>query len=319
MISRYSSPNEVEVIKMHGCVCSSRKDEIVITQEDYENYAFNRPATVQRLRNDLLTKSFLFVGYSMRDSNIRHILTEVRRLANKSTKKHYLILETKCTPDEELRQSLWCDDLKRIGVHTYCHKYQDYNDLYDILSCIASKSRGVTIYVTGSHANQHDLLAEELGRQLAAIRGLILINGQSEGIGKTVTESFMNEAINKQIDISKRIKFFYNPYSANSSFSNDESLVPEFKKWRAKLFQSTQLVVVFDGGMGTKAELEIAMESNCAILPVPNAKSEFIQSLISDTRIINRLNEFDKTYVSKMQTGSVTIEDIIKCINHMLT
>ena len=44
---------------MHGSIDSSRHDELVITEEDYEDFFETRMAIAQRLSSDLLAKSFL--------------------------------------------------------------------------------------------------------------------------------------------------------------------------------------------------------------------------------------------------------------------
>lgn len=68
-ISRHVINSDVEILKIHGCISRSQHDEIIITQEDYEDFLNNKPAISQRLCNDLLKKSFLFIGYSYRDPN----------------------------------------------------------------------------------------------------------------------------------------------------------------------------------------------------------------------------------------------------------
>lgn len=66
-ISRNIVNSNIEILKIHGCISRSRHSEIIITQEDYEDFLDNKPATSQRLCNDLLKKSFLFIGYSYRE------------------------------------------------------------------------------------------------------------------------------------------------------------------------------------------------------------------------------------------------------------
>lgn len=90
-ISRRVINFDVEILKIHGCISGSHHNEIIITQEDYEDFLDSKPAISQRLCNDLLKKSFLFIGYSYRDPNIRNIMIAARRLAKRSTQEHYLI------------------------------------------------------------------------------------------------------------------------------------------------------------------------------------------------------------------------------------
>lgn len=80
-ITRNRLEYDVEIIKMHGCISRSDWNEIVITQEDYDDFSINKPAISQRLSEDLINKSFLFIGYSYRDPNIRNIMINARRLS----------------------------------------------------------------------------------------------------------------------------------------------------------------------------------------------------------------------------------------------
>jgi len=66
--------------KIHGCIdhANAPDGRLVITSEDFRASEENRRTLFNRLRRDLLSKAFLFVGYSLKDSNLRQILDEVR-------------------------------------------------------------------------------------------------------------------------------------------------------------------------------------------------------------------------------------------------
>lgn len=83
-ISRGGRVPDIEVIKMHGCIEHSGAKDLVVTQEDYDDFFENRPATAHRLRQDLIDRQFLFLGYSYADSNIRNIVVEARRLGKQA-------------------------------------------------------------------------------------------------------------------------------------------------------------------------------------------------------------------------------------------
>ncbi|MFA6117655.1 MAG: SIR2 family protein [Sphingomonas sp.] len=66
------------IIKFHGGFAPG--DSIVLTESDYyERLEFSSPLDV-RLRNDLLTRSVLFVGYSLRDLNLRVLLYKLQKM-----------------------------------------------------------------------------------------------------------------------------------------------------------------------------------------------------------------------------------------------
>ncbi|HEX3684988.1 MAG TPA: SIR2 family protein [Bryobacteraceae bacterium] len=321
-ISRSVPNHEVEIIKMHGSVEQSPHQDLVITAEDYEDFDVHRPATSERLRSDLLTKSFLFLGYSYRDPNIHGMVATARRLANKATRQHFLIVAKEQALDDEtldgfqrreLLAQLWSEDLRRFGIHTVI--LSDHLELEPLLVELAEKSRGNTVYVVGSHVDQGNKLAQELGRQLAD-REIILVDGQSEGIGREVITSFVEASVHKKRDVYKHLKTFPNPYSANPALASDRDQIPILKSWRAPLMRSTQICICFDGRMGTKAELELAMQSGCRIIPVPGQlDGSEVDSLLRNDSILRRLPEF---YAGKIQSGKVVASDIIACIDELI-
>ena len=71
-------PGTCEVIKFHGTL--AKPDTIVLTESSYfQRFALETPVD-QRLRADLLSHSFLFMGYSFNDWNIRYIWYRMHQL-----------------------------------------------------------------------------------------------------------------------------------------------------------------------------------------------------------------------------------------------
>lgn len=315
-ISRTIDNHQIEIIKIHGCIATSKSSEIVITQEDYEDYFIKRPATANRLRNDLLNKSFLFIGHGYGDPNIKNILVQARRYANAALRQHYMIQKQECSPESAKRQKYLVNDLKRFGIA--CVLINDYKELDEALHSIMLKSRGNTVFVTGGH--DHNLQASlEYGKALADIENLKLLDGQSEGISRSVISAFTEVCIKKKQDIRDRIQLFPNPYRANSNFSNDETLLPELKKWRVPLLRMAHVVVVFPGGIGTKAEVEVAKEMGCFILPAPQKKDDLPSKLLKDSKIRQNLELTVPEYLTKAKTFSVTPEIIKEYVERLLS
>lgn len=72
-----------EVIKFHGCI--NYPDTIILTESQYfSRMALEEPVD-QRLRSDLLSNSFLFLGYSFSDPNIRYIWYKIHALLEKQS------------------------------------------------------------------------------------------------------------------------------------------------------------------------------------------------------------------------------------------
>lgn len=309
-ISRDVLDNQVEIIKMHGCIYNSHRDDIVITQSDYEDFFIKKPAITQRLRLDLLQKSFLFLGYGYGDSNIKNIITEARRLTGNNTRQHYLITTDK-KDDPEFK--LWCSNLRRYGIRVI--KISKHDDLKPILETLALKSRGRSVFVTGSHSENNNNDATELGKGLAKKTGYIFNDGQSSGLMRVASNAFMQTIIEDKADINKRLKFFPNPYAANPKFANDSSLLPMLKQWRIPLLKSTNIMVAFDGGMGTKAEIEVALDLGCIVIPFFKDEHKETWQLIDNNLIRERLDQYDADYINKMKEKSIKYSCVLTLID----
>lgn len=63
------------VYKMHGD--KSNPDEAILIKDDYEKYYRDHAQFITALSGDLISKTFLFVGFSFSDPNIDYILSSV--------------------------------------------------------------------------------------------------------------------------------------------------------------------------------------------------------------------------------------------------
>jgi hypothetical protein len=60
-----------QVLKIHGCI--TRPYSIVATQSDYNTCARRNPLIFNKMKDLMATKTFLFVGYSMRDPDFQKV------------------------------------------------------------------------------------------------------------------------------------------------------------------------------------------------------------------------------------------------------
>lgn len=66
------------VYKMHGDI--SLADKAVVTKDDYESYESTRHLFSTALQGDLVSKTFLFIGFGFNDPNLSYILSRIRIL-----------------------------------------------------------------------------------------------------------------------------------------------------------------------------------------------------------------------------------------------
>ncbi|MFP2906145.1 SIR2 family protein [Pyxidicoccus sp. 3LFB2] len=299
---------DLELLKIHGCIDRSAPHQLVLTREDYEEFPAQRPALAQRLRNDLLHRSLLFAGYSYNDPNIATILVEARRLAAKSTREHFLVTRWEKDAEDRKRQELWLLDLRRVGIRAAL--INDFKELESLLNRLALASRGKSVFITGSHT-AGDTKAADIGGLLAGTHEVLFLDGQSEGVGRAAANAFGTACIKVHTDIRDRIRYFPNPYAFNPKFSNDVSLLGPLKQWRASLMRAAHTVVVFDGGMGTDAEVELARSLGCIIVPVPNAPDGTAARLLRDAKIQEAL---PPDYVASAKVRSPAAEEVVDCV-----
>lgn len=327
-LSRPALQNEFEIIKLHGCI-NGKLEDIVLTQQEYDEYLFNKVAIAQRLRDSFIRKSFLFIGYGYRDPDIRNIMIEATKQSNKYSQDHYIILfDIKRNNDEpetlynqrKIRFQLWIKELNRIGIRELI--VNDSDELEDVLKSISVKSRGKSVFVSGSHKNADGELYINFGRELAKLGDVIVINGQNQGIGIKVVNGFMETAVDSQKELSNIVKFFPNPYAANPDYSKKVNLLPQLKSARMALFVSTQLFVVFAGGMGTTAEVEVAKEKGCLVLIAIANKEDYknplIMKLLNDdycSEVLDKVPEYKKI----IRLGDVpSLNQLIKATRELI-
>jgi hypothetical protein len=143
------------VYKMHGDV--SLPDEAVVTKDDYETYATKRQLFSMALQGDLVSKTFLFIGFSFNDPNLSYILSRIRLLLGENRREHYCLLR-KVQPADfsklaefhyaEARQQLQVNDLKRYGIIGLL--VDDYAEYTEVLWRIARRYKMARVFISGS-------------------------------------------------------------------------------------------------------------------------------------------------------------------------
>jgi hypothetical protein len=157
--------------------------------------------------------------------------------------------------------------------------------------------------------------ARELGKLLAEKLHVVLLDGQSEGTGREALNAFGAACIDNRSDLIGRLRYFANPYGFDPSLSNDASKLPVLKDLRSHLFRAAQVVVVFDGRMGTEAEVEVACEMGCLLVPVPEESDGIASRLLRMDGVRERLPPW---YIDACERRVVTGNEIAACVEQCL-
>ena len=78
-----------QVLKIHGCI--SRPYSIVATKTDYDNCVGQNPLIFNKLKDLMATKTFVFVGYSLRDSDFREVWEAITKQLGHFAKLAYAV------------------------------------------------------------------------------------------------------------------------------------------------------------------------------------------------------------------------------------
>lgn len=192
------------VYKMHGDV--SLPDKAVITKDDYESYDSTRHLFSTALQGDLVSKTFLFIGFSFSDPNLNYILSRIRILLGENRREHYCLLRKVQSRDfkkqsdfhyAEAKQQLQVKDLRRYGIIGLL--VDGYPQYTDILQRISTRFRMARVFISGSAAEYApwsegpaQRFIQELSRALVQ-EGFGIISGFGEGVGSYVVNGVLEQ------------------------------------------------------------------------------------------------------------------------------
>lgn len=198
---------DVVVYKMHGDI--SDPSSAVLTKDDYEAYNIYRSLFSTALQGDLISKTFVFIGFSFADPNLNSILSRIRVLLNDNQRSHYCLLKkinrNDYKTDEDYiyastKQKLRIEDLLRYSINTVL--INDYKEITEILLNLKNNYFARRIFMSGS--------AYEYGKWDSAPQFLTLlsqtliknnyhiITGFGNGVGSFIISGSLDEIMNNK-------------------------------------------------------------------------------------------------------------------------
>jgi len=203
------------VCKMHGDV--EHPHDAVLIKDDYEKYHLERGAFVNALSGDLVSKTFLFLGFSFTDPNLDYILSRVRVTFRENQRRHFCIFKRRVKQPNEsdaefehahIRQRLSIEDLKRFNIKTLL--IDDYAQITKILARIEQQYRQRTIFISGG-AEEYGVWskqgAEEFLRDLSVAlvhQGYRLATGVGLGVGDAIITGAIEQIYREQGTLKTR-------------------------------------------------------------------------------------------------------------------
>lgn len=303
------------VYKMHGDKDSP--DEAVLLKDDYESYNDKKELFSTALRGDLLSKTFLFIGFSFDDPNLEYILSRIKILLKDNTPTHYCFFREVAESDfndpdkseeqnkedylyAKIKQELKIEDLRRYGIHAILIK--KYSDITSILSEIEKRIKRRNIFISGaahdyspfSEADAIKLL-HNLSYKLAE-KGYKIISGYGLGIGSTIINGALDFKLNskyRNLDDLLILRPF--PQLESETLS-----IPEMRtQYRNEMISKAGIALFVFGNKlngegivnsdGMLEEFEICLAQN--VIPIPIGGTGWVSKILWD-RVMSNLNKF---------------------------
>ena len=193
------------VYKMHGDYLDPA--HAVLCKEDYETYHLKRGDFLTALAGDLLSKMFLFLGFSFSDPNMDYVLGRLHTRHGRNQRKHYCFVRREATlptdgPDDlayrRAKQELFILDLERYNIRAVA--VDAYDEITTVLRMIEARYKGKTVFVSGA---AHDYGAQwtsdealdfvhKLGGELVA-KSFKIVTGLGLGIGSSVVDGALQQ------------------------------------------------------------------------------------------------------------------------------
>jgi hypothetical protein len=280
------SRRDAVVYKMHGDV--EHPHDAVLIKDDYEKYHIKRGAFTNALSGDLVSKTFLFIGFSFTDPNLDYVLSRVRVNFRENQRRHYCIFKKRTKQNGEsdaefenakIKQRLAIEDLKRFNIKTLL--IDEYAQITEILVRIERQYRQRTIFISGSaeeygawtKAETEEFL-RDISRALVQ-QGYRIATGVGLGVGDAVITGAIEEVYRARtghIEDSLIMRPFPR---ANSDPAVRKQL---WESYRQELISSAGICLLVLGNKkagvdivladGVRREFEIAVDHGLSVVPI---------------------------------------------------
>lgn len=278
------------VYKMHGD--KSLPNETVIIKDDYEKYYRDHAPFLTALSGDLISKTFLFLGFSFFDPNIDYILSRVRiDYGKECSKQHYAIMrnvQESDYPDNKAdfeyakrKHELFVSDLKRYNIKVLL--IDEYDEITDILREIEKRINRKNIFISGSAAEYGEFTEKEASEFIQLLsksliqKGYNLISGFGLGVGSDVIIGALNQIYMGSKTINKD-RLLLRPFP--QGIENDDTRKKLWSKYREDMISRAGISVFMFGNKkdrtsgnvvnasGVEEEYEIAKQNGNLIIPI---------------------------------------------------
>ncbi len=266
------------IYKMHGD--KNHSSDAIILKDDYESYFLKYGQFIDTLKGDLISKTFIFIGFSFTDPNLEYILSRIRVAYEKDQRTHYCFLKKIHNNEyEQLKQEYFIKDLKRFGIEVIL--VQEYEEITDILKKIEEEINKNNIFISGSaesylpfNEREAKVFINNLSKKLIE-DGKNIITGFGLGVGGFVINGALEHIYmnNKRIENDRLIM---RPFPQETVHGDLKEM---WQKYREDMISRAGIIIIVFGNKkddknniilanGVYSEYEIAKKLNKIIIPV---------------------------------------------------
>lgn len=281
-LSNTLANRECVLYKMHGD--KNNPNDAILIKDDYERYYKEHKQFLSALTGDLISKTFLFVGFSFQDPNLDYILSRIRVDYEENPKQHYAIMKSIDRNDYETeaeydyakrRNMLFLEDLKRYRISPLI--IDDFSEITRILLEIEKRVNQNNIFISGS-AKEYGAFkndeAEDFMKLLS--KRLIqedfnIISGFGIGVGSAVITGALEEIYMHNTKINNK-RLLLRPFPQG----NDGKIL--WQQYREDMISRAGISIFLFGNKeeenmivnanGVETEFNIARNNGQIIIPV---------------------------------------------------
>jgi len=261
------------IYKMHGDI--TLPHEAILTKDDYETYELNRSSYSIILQSELLSKTFLFLGFSFDDPNLVSILSRIKNIYGTSKiKTHYCFFKLEDDPIKLKKQELKMKDLNRYGIKAVI--VSDYSQITNVLQEIDSYYKRSQIFISGAAETFLPFGSEEDSQSFIhdltksiVMNGFKIISGYGKNVGNSVINGVLDYVFTtKYRKLDEYLKLF--PFPQNSSdktsgYSDEELRVIKKERnnrYREMMLSESGIAIFMFGNKKDRNTANNIIESN---------------------------------------------------------
>jgi hypothetical protein len=279
---------DIVIFKMHGDV--NHPDEAILTKQQYEQYHQTHEPFINALSGELITKTFLFIGFSFTDPNLDYILSRLNFRFTLNKRQHYSfvkkhILGDLANPDKATldynnrRQALTINDLKRYGIKSLL--IEDYSEITLILKEIENRYKKKTIFISGSAEIYEPIEKNDAIGFIHNLAKIIIendyriVNGFGWGIGSSVINGALESIYNNPVRYSEN-QLILKPFPQFETGEKPLKLL--WEEYRQKMISQCGISIFVFGNKlmdssiieanGVMREFEISKDKGCICIPI---------------------------------------------------